>query len=268
MDGSRFARWVAGAAGSARRVHAVRFPAQQRLHLAALLIAVALPLQASDISFNPQISQEDFATFSRLIAQGIFPTPVEPAGASGLLRFDAGVAATAVRIDPNATYYTHSVAKDITFSNNYVAVPRLVVSKGLSAATVSASYAKLQNSSGSILGGTLDVPIIGGGLVKPTLALRGSYATLRGVDVYSLNTYGLELFLGKGFGPVTPYASYGKQRSDAKGTVPSVNLALRDRSTITRYGAGVQLNLFVFRVGVEATQAEQRSYAAKVSFGF
>lgn len=147
-------------------------------------------------------------------------------------------------------------------------MPRLVVSKGLSAATISASYAKLQNTGGSILGGAVDVPIINGGLVKPTLALRGSYSTLRGIDVYGLNTYGLELFLGKGFGPVTPYASYGRQRSDAHGTIPEASISLRDRSTFTRYGAGVQLNLFVLRLDVEATQAEARSYAAKVSFGF
>ena len=90
--------------------------------------------------------------------------------------------------------------------------------------------------------------------------------TLRGIDVYRLNTYGLELFLGKGFGPATPYASYGRQRSDARGTAGTIEL--HDRSTIARYGAGVQLNLVVVRVAVEATQAEARSYAARVTFGF
>jgi len=225
-------------------------------------------LRAGDISFNPAITEQDFQTFSRLVAQGIFPTPVEPGGASGLLRFDVGVAATAVHVDTNSSYWQHAVSNDITFSKGYVAVPRLVVSKGLSAATVSASYAKLQNTNGSILGASLDVPVINGGLVKPTLAVRGSYSTLRGIDVYGLNTYGLELFLGKGFGPVTPYASYGKQRSDAHGTIPNTAIELRDKSTFTRYGAGVQLNLFVVRVDVEATQAQARSYAAKVSFGF
>lgn len=170
-----------------------------------------------------------------------------------------------MKVDPAASYWQHAVSKDITFNNSYVAVPRVVVSKGLSAATVSASYAKIQNAGASILGAALDVPIVNGGMVKPTLALRGSYATLRGIDVYALNTYGLELFLGKGFGPVTPYASYGRQRSDAKATSP---VTLRDKSTITRYGAGVQFNLLVVRLAVEATQAEARSYAAKVSFGF
>jgi hypothetical protein len=158
------------------------------------------------------------------------------------------------------------VSKDITVGD-YVAVPRIVVSKGLSAATISGSYAKVQDTGAQIIGGALDVPIINGGLVKPTLALRGSYSTLRGVDVYKVNTYGLELFLGKGFGPVTPYGAVGQQRTDATGTIPSV-LTLRDKSTMTRYTAGVQLNLVVIRLAVEANQAEARSYGAKVSFGF
>ena len=202
----------------------------------------------------------------------MFPSPVQPAGAGGLLRFDIGVAATAVKVDPNATYWARAVNKDITLSSNYVAVPRLVVSKGLGAASVSGSYAKLGKSSGSIVGGSLDVPIINGGLLKPTLALRGSYATLRGVDVYKLNTYGAELFLGKGFGPVTPYAAIGKQRGDATGTIPQTPrtpvITLRDKSTITRYTVGAAFNLLILRVNVEANQAEMRSYGARVSFGF
>ncbi|HEX9164078.1 MAG TPA: DUF6588 family protein [Thermoanaerobaculia bacterium] len=235
-------------------------------------MAVALPLRAQDISFNPAITEADFQKFSRLIAQGIFPSPVQPAGASGLLRFDVGIAATGVKIDPNATYWQRAVGKDFTVGSNYVAVPRLVASKGLSAATIAASYAKVQGTNGSILGGSLDVPVINGGLVKPTLALRGSYATLRGIDVYNLNTYGLELFLGKGFGPITPYGAIGKQRSNATGNIPATTrtpeITLTDRSTITRYTAGAQVNLVIFRLAVEANQAEQRSYGVKLSFGF
>ena len=229
---------------------------------------MALPLSAADdISFNPAITQADFQKFSRIVEQGIFPSPIQPGGAAGLLRFDVSIAATAVQIDPQATYWTRAVNKKITIGDNYVAVPRLVVSKGLGAASITGSYAKLGSTGGSILGGTLDVPIINGGLLKPTLALRGSYATLQGIDVYKVNTYGLELFLGKGFGPITPYGAVGKQRGDAKGTV-APSFTLRDKSTMTRYTVGAAINLLVLRFNIEANQAEQRSYGAKVGFGF
>src|SRR5207247_1930420 len=254
MDRSRLARWMARATRRARSLHTIRIPAQQRIHLAAFLILFTASLRADDIRFNPAITQAEFQKFSRLVAQGIFASPVQPAGASGLLRFDVGVAATAVHVDTNSTYWQHAVGKDFSVGNGYVAVPRLVVSKGLSVVTVAGSYAKLADTGGSVLGGSIDVPIIDGGLIKPTLAVRGSYSTLRGVDVYSLNTYGLELFLGKGFGPVTPYGSVGQQRSDARGKL-TPTITLRDKSTMTRYTAGAQFNLVVVKLDVEANQA-------------
>ena len=227
-----------------------------------------MPLRADDISFNPAITQQDFQKFSRIIAQGMFPSPIQPAGASGLTRFDIGIAATAVQVDPNASYWVRAVNKKITIGDNYVAVPRLVVTKGLGAASVSGSYAKLGKTGGSIAGGSLDIPIVNGGVLKPTLALRGSYSTLRGIDVYKINTYGAELFLGKGFGPITPYGAIGKQRSDATGTIPQAPLTLKDKSTLTRYTLGAAINLLILRVNIEANQAEMRSYGARVSFGF
>ncbi len=187
------------------------------------------------------------------------------------MRFDIGIAATGIHVNTDSPFWG-AIHQDITVSHGYVGVPRLVVSKGLSAATISISYAQVEHTNGSMIGGTLDVPIINGGTLKPTLALRGAYATLRGIDVYRLDTYGLELFLGKGFGPVTPYGFYGKQRGDAHGTIPATKvtpeITLTDRSTFSRYGLGVQFNVVVFRLDVEATQAEERSYSAKLSFGF
>ena len=108
MDGSRAEGRVAAQGGGESGVHARRILTQQRVHLAALLTLVVLlaaPLQAqSDIEFDPSITQEEFTKFSRLIAQGIYASPVHPAGAAGLLRFDVGIAITAIDIDTEASY--------------------------------------------------------------------------------------------------------------------------------------------------------------------
>ncbi|MBK5260866.1 MAG: hypothetical protein JJE51_14845 [Thermoanaerobaculia bacterium] len=254
-----------------------RFSRQQRAHLAALLTLVVLlgaaPARAqSDIDFDPAITQAEFRQFSMLVAQGIFASPVHPAGASGLLRFDIGIAATVVEIDTTAPYWQKAVGSDFSVSDKYVGVPRLVVTKGLGAANVSGSYAKLSDTGIEVWGGSLDIPIIRGGALTPTLALRGSYSTLRGVDVYQLNTYGAEIFLSKGFGPVTPYGAVGKMRSDAKGTIPATSVTpeilLTDKSDSNRYTLGVRISLIFPKLVVEATQAEERSYSAKVSVGF
>lgn len=170
-------------------------------------------------------------------------------------------------VDPNAPYYQQSTTNDFTIKD-YVAVPRLIVSKGLSVATVSAMYAKVPDSDIRVLGGALDVPLISGGLLKPTLAVRGAYSQLQGVENFELKTYGVEVFLSKGFGPVTPYAGVGRSRSDARGTVPApLARTLRDQADQNRITVGVKLSLLLPKIVVEATQAEVRSYAAKISFG-
>lgn len=231
---------------------------------------MALPLLGQDdIDFDPDLTQEQFETFSRLVAQGIYATPVDAARARGLLGFDIGVGATAVPVDPDAAYWVNSVAEDFTVSD-HVVVPRVIVSKGLSVATVSAMYAKIPDSDVAMMGASLDVPLLGGSIVTPTLALRGAYSTLQGADAYDLTTYGLELFLSKGFGPLTPYVAAGRARSDAEGRVvtPAGTVVFTDEADSNRITVGVKLSLLLPKIVVEATQGEERSYAAKVSFGF
>lgn len=233
------------------------------------MFAVAMPVAAqNDIRFTGDITDEQFTEFSRLVAQSIYATPVEPARARGLLGFDVGVAATAVPIDTNAEYFRNSVADDFTISD-HVAVPRLVASKGFSFFTVSGAYAKVPDTDISMIGGSVDVPILSG-VLSPTLAVRAAYSQLQGSDVYDLKTYGVELFLSKGFGPITPYAAVGQMKLDAEGRIQIADapeVILTDDSSMTRYTIGVRLSLLLPKISIEATQAEERSYAAKVSFG-
>lgn len=203
------------------------------------------------------------------MGQGIYATPVDPARARGLLGFDIGVAATAVPIDVDAPYWQNSVSDDFTYSDHLV-VPRVVASKGLSVATISAMYSEIPDTDITIWGAALDVPIIDGGVLKPTLAVRGAYAILQGIDELDLKTYGAELFLSKGFGPITPYGAVGMVRTDARantGAITPTPVVLEDESTSNRITLGLKLSLFIPKIVVEATQGEERSYAAKVSFG-
>ena len=238
-----------------------------------MTIAIALPLRAQNVQFDPATTQQEFAQFSRTMGQAIFATPVQPARATGLLGFDVGVAATLVKVDQNASWWRHAVPanNDFLTGGGYAAVPRLVAIKGLGFATVSGTYAKIQNSDVKTYGGAVDVPIIRGSILTPELAVRGSYATISGIDVYKLKAYGLEAFVSKGFGPTTPYAAIGRQRTNATGTIntsSSTTFTLADTSNINRYTAGVRFSLLVPKIVIEATQAEVRSYAAKISVGF
>jgi hypothetical protein len=234
-----------------------------------------LPLCAQDIKFDPAlVTQANFSKFSRIVGQAIFATPVQPARASGFLGFDVGVAATVVPVDEKSDYWRAAVPANSSFTTHgYVGVPRLVASKGFGFGTISGTYAKISNSGIATWGGALDTPLLRGGLLKPELALRVSYSTLTGIDVFRENTYGAEVFLSKGFGPITPYAAVGLMKLDARGDVffgahTPVKVTLEDKSRMNRYTVGVRLSLMVPKLVVEATQAEVRSYAAKVSIGF
>jgi len=202
------------------------------------------------------------------MAQGIYADPISPARASGLLHFDIGIGATLIKIDQNADYWKRSVPKDIIVSGGYVGVPRLIVSKGYGGGTISGSYAKISDTGIKIYGGALDMPIIRGTIATPEVSLRGVYSKLSGVDVYRLKTYGVEAFISKGFGPITPFAAVGRMKTDARGSIDSVDFNLKDRSSINRYSAGVRVSLLVPKIVIEATQAEQRSYSAKISVGW
>ena len=228
------------------------------------IAAGGTPLHAqSEFDFD-DISEADFAKFSRVMAQAIYATPVEPASARGLLGFDIGIAVTAVPVDTTATYWQNAVRDDFTVSN-HLAVPKLVVSKGLSLATVSASYAKAPDSDISIIGGAIDVPVIRGGIAVPSLTVRGAYSQLQGVENFEAASYGVEVFVAKGFGPVTPYAAAGRMRADT--TAARSVAALVHESDVNRFTVGLRISLMIPKIIVEATQAEERSYAAKISFG-
>jgi len=57
-------------------------------------------------------------------------------------------------------------------------------------------------------------------------------------------------------------------KTDARGSTDSVNFTLKDKASINRYTAGVRISMLVPKLVVEATQAEQRSYSAKISVGW
>ena len=192
-------------------------------------------------------------------------SPVQPAGSASILRFDVGLAATGVPIDEDAGYWRKAVQDEFAIAG-HMATPRLVVSKGFTFFTIAGSYGWVPETDMHVWGGSLDVPIIDGGLVKPTLALRGSYSILQGTDIYEHKTYGAELFLGKGFGPLTPYGAIGMMRSDASGTITD-NLSYDSKKDMTRVTLGLRISFGLIKLVAEGVQADEWCYSAKLSAG-
>ncbi|HEY5611128.1 MAG TPA: hypothetical protein VIL97_07965 [Thermoanaerobaculia bacterium] len=205
------------------------------------------------------------------MTQAVFTSPIDAAEGGGLLAFEIGIAATAVPIDENAAYWVRSVKSDLT-TGGYLLVPRVMAGKGIGLGTLWASYAEIPDSDVQIVGGAFDFPLIRGGLARPTLALRATYTQILGIDEFDLRAAGGEVYISKGFGPLTPYASAGIVHSRSEGHVTSqiptfVPIILEDRFEQERFTVGLRISLLIPKIVIEATQAEERTYAAKVSLG-
>lgn len=173
-------------------------------------------------------------------------------------------------IDENAAYWVKSVSDNDFARNGYFLVPRLTASKGLGFATVSASYAKVPDSDIRMFGGSVDVALIRGTIATPALSARGTYSQLQGVEQLDLKNYGLEAFLSKGFGPFTPYVGAGIVRTDSEGRIEQngqLLATLKDNFDTKRVTVGLRFSLLVPKIVVEATQGDDRTYAAKISLG-
>lgn len=184
------------------------------------------------------------------------------------------MATTAVAVDEEAAYWIRATGageSDLVRSG-YLFVPRAVVTKGFSLVGVSASYAAIPGTDVKVLGANLDVPIMRGSAVTPSINIRGTYSALQGVEEYELTNYAAEAFISKGFGPVTPYAAAGIVQTSASGEVRGADgvllRRLEDDFQTERITLGVRISLLVPKIILEATEGDERTYAAKVSLGF
>ncbi len=227
------------------------------------------PLAGQDFNFDPDITQDEFEEFSLTLGRAIYASPVEPAHGGSVFSFDIGVAVTAVEVNEDAAFWIKSVDDNI-LQNGYLLAPRIIASKGFGRINISGSYMTIPDTDVKVWGAAIDIPILRGGLTTPTIAARGTWADVRGVEELDLQVIGLEGFISKGFGPITPYAGFGIAQTEATGVIEQTELTpeilLNSDTEEERITVGVKLSLLLFKVVVEAVQTDETAYAAKFSF--
>jgi hypothetical protein len=212
-------------------------------------------------------TQSLFHDLSEQIGLALAYRPVAPAEPLGLLGFDVGVEITAVKIDHNQAFWTLA-SQDIP---SYLAFPKLHAQKGLPfGIDVGLVYTKLPSSNIGMVGGELKWAVLKGTLATPALAVRGSYTTLTGVDTLDVSTYGADVSISKGIGPLTPYAGVGevwiKSSTDA---VPSVGISIEDESISTTHGfIGAKLSLLLLSFAAEVDFSKVPSYSFRIGLSF
>jgi hypothetical protein len=244
-----------------RVTHAVMIP----LLGLGLSTMIAPPAQAAKYDLTIPSSgfiQSEFHDLSEQIGLALAYKPLAPAEPLGLLGFDIGIEVTTVQIDHDQSFWTE-VSPDLP---SYLAFPKLHIQKGLPfGIDVGFVYTKLPSSNVGMYGGELKWAILKGTIATPALALRGTYTTLTGVDTLDVSTYGADVSVSKGLGPLTPYAGIGETWINSSANVAG----LSDESiTASHFFVGTKLSLLLLTFALEADFAKVPSYSFRVGLGF
>lgn len=237
---------------------------------AAALALAASPVLAADISFVSPISQNEFRDLSKEAGAALGYRNMAPAASLGITGFDIGAEVSAISINKNSSYWNAAFGND---APSYLVIPRIRARKGLPfGIDVGAMYSYVPNSNVKLFGAELSKSILEGGVATPALGVRATYTKLTGVSDLSLQTYGVDASVSKGFLFVTPYAGAGMMwvNSEAKGDLKKLVPTLTSETTaVPRVFGGLKLTPFpLVGVTAEAEYAERPIYSLKAAISF
>jgi len=248
----------------------------KKIIIAVLLVLVmAVPAMAKTaFDFNgyslladPQGQFKKFSTDFGLAISYVPLSPAEPLG--GLLPgIDAGVEATAVKIDKNKPYWA-AAASDLP---SYIVIPRVHVQVGLPIVPIDlgVSYSSVPNTDIKLTGFELKYAILKGGVVMPAIAVRGAMTKLTGIDVLDLSTKSVDVSISKGFLMFTPYAGIGMVKIDSKPKDPDVSAILKSVSvTEMKSFLGFKFSLLpILNIVAEADFSKVKEYSLRLNLHF
>ncbi len=215
---------------------------REKTRAAALILLLLSPAaHAADFDFDiqPGATQDDFESIAEDVAALLNSktlTPAEPMGISG---FGIGVYGSYLETE-SAGAWQRVTGEDI----DEIGMVGVVAQKGLPLGIdVGASYSWVPDSDVKIFGAELRYALLEGGVATPAIGVRGSYSSLSGVDEVDFDSYGIELAISKGFGPLTPYAGVGQVWSELK---PDSEFGLdKEKIDDTRFFVGLRLSALI-----------------------
>jgi hypothetical protein len=232
----------------------------------ALLVMAGGVAQAKDIRFVSGLTQDQFKDLSREAGAALSYHNVAPSVSLGWTGFDLAVEATAIEIK-KGTYWDAAFSGD---APSYLVIPRLRARKGLPfGIDVGAMYSSVPDSNVKLFGVEVAKALIDGGLITPSLGLRGSYTKLTGVDELELQTYAADACLSKGFVLVTPYIGAGVVQIVSKPKGAVIGGLAEEKITQPRYFGGLKLSLLpLMGITAEVEYAERPAYSLKAAINF
>jgi len=240
-----------------------------------LAFGAAAPVRAAgnDIQLSSTLTREDFRDLTRQLGFAASYFPLAPAAPLGILGFDAGVEATAVKISQHSSFWQRAVRDSNPPS--YLVIPRLHVQKGLPFnLDIGASYAAVPSSDISLIGGEIKWAILSGGVVAPAVAVRISGTKLFGGSQVHLETYSADLSISKGFLFLVPYAGIGQvlvnSRTDSAAIRAVNGVDFRETQNLTKGFVGLKIAppVIPFSLVAEADFSTVTAYSLRANFSF
>ena len=170
-----------------------------------LMLSPAAHAVDFDFDIQPGATQADFKDIAEDVSAILNAKSLTPAEPYGITGFGIGVFGTYVETQ-NPDAWQNVIGEEV----DEIGLVGLTVQKGLPLGVdVGASYSWIPQAEANLLGLELRYALLEGGVATPAIGLRGSYSKLSGFDDLDYDSYGLDLSVSKGFGPLTPYAGIG-----------------------------------------------------------
>lgn len=215
-----------------------RFLARTLVLSSAFTPFAALALNA-DFDLQPNPDQADFRSVAEDLSAVFNHKSLAPAEPGGITGFAVGAYASYVATDDSGAW-DRLLGDDL----DEIGAVGLIAQKGLPfGVDLGASYVMLPGTDATLFGAELRYALLEGSIATPAVGLRGSYSKLNGVDDLESDSYGLDLSVSKGFGPLTPYAGVGYQWSRFEAD-PQFNL---DEENVdeARFFVGLRLSALI-----------------------
>ena len=234
--------------------------------LALLLLFAALPAAAASWEVNGSASSADFRAFNQRFSSDAYFYPRHGAAPLGLTGFEAYADATYDGDFDSQSFNDTAVTG--SYTGGFLSIARVGVSKGLPGGLdLGVSYGKALGGDVNLVSAEAQYAIFSGGLLSPALSVRVTGTRTVDAHAYSLDQYGAELLLSKGFTVLTPYVGAGIVTS--RGTLDTpLGGTLKDTTTHAVVYAGVTLNLLVPKIHFEVERGEAVQAAVRVGIGF
>jgi hypothetical protein len=241
-----------------------------------LAYGAAAPARAAgnDIQLSGTLTRQDFRDLTRQVGFAASYFPLAPAAPLGILGFDAGVEATAVKISQNSSFWQRAIRDGNPPS--YLLIPRLHLQKGLPFnLDIGASFTAVPTTNISLIGAEIKWAVLEGGTVAPAVAVRISGSKLFGGSQVDLETYSADLSISKGFLFLVPYAGIGQLLVNSRTDSAAIRLAnggvdFRETQNLTKGFVGLKIAppVIPFSFVAEADFSTVTAYSIRANFSF